>query len=215
MLNITRFIFNNFGENTFLAVDEATGEAAVIDPGMLSEREKEAFSRYIEDNHVKLTQIILTHAHLDHCFGANYVRTKYGIPVKAHAADEPLAKVLHLQTRSFGMQQAVSEGVEFDVRLKENDIISIGESRLRVIHVPGHSPGGIALYDERDGLAFVGDSIFAGSIGRTDLEGGDYKTLIDSLKTKILTLPYKTVLIPGHGEATTVASEKKTNPFLI
>lgn len=214
MLNIVKFVFNNFGENTFLVIDSATRQAAVIDPGMLHGEEREAFDRYIKDNGLKLTQIILTHAHLDHVFGAGYVTDAYGVPVAAHADDLPLALKAPSQTARFGMAGVIDRPLEFDVTLKDGDIIRIGESTLEVLHVPGHSPGGIVLYDRADGVAFVGDSIFDGSIGRTDLEGGDYATLISSIKNRILTLPDDTVLLPGHGNATTVKKEKESNPFL-
>lgn len=214
MLNITRFTFNNFEENTFLAVDKDTKQCAVIDPGMLTSEEKLFFDNYIIENGLTLTQVILTHSHLDHCFGANYVKTRYGVPIKAHKDEEAAAANVHLQTMRFGMFNVMDRGVELDVKLKDGDRIELGNSCFTVLHVPGHSPGGIVLYDEVDGVAFVGDSIFQGSIGRTDLPGGDYATLIDSLKTKILNLPDKTVLLSGHGDPTTVANERASNPFL-
>ncbi len=214
MLQIHQFVFNNFGENTYLAVDKATNEAAIIDPGMLYDEEKAAIDKYIVEHGIKLTQVILTHAHLDHCFGADFIKTKYGVPVKAHEADSPLAAALAGQGARFGMGNVLKNGLEFDVKLKDGDVINIGESRLEVIHVPGHSPGGIALYDKADNVAFVGDSIFAGSIGRTDLEGGDMATLVGALKNRILTLPDNTYLLPGHGEVTTVKDERARNPYL-
>lgn len=214
MLKIHRFIVNNFGENTYLAVDAETGNAAVIDPGMLHGNERSAFDKFIAENGIRLEQIILTHAHLDHCFGADYVRNRYNVPVKAHEGDAVIARSLPAQSRRFGMGDLIRQPLEFDVRLSDGDMIEIGNSRLKVIAVPGHSPGGIVLYDETDKLAFVGDSIFEGSIGRTDLEGGDFTTLINALKERVLTLPEDTVLLPGHGEPTTVGSERKHNPFL-
>ena len=214
MLEITRFVFNNFEENTYLAVDSATRKAAIIDPGMLSERECLALEDYISEKEIILTQIILTHAHLDHCFGADFVKNKYNVPLKVHSDDKPLAEKVHLQAKRFGMFQVFNSPLTIDVELSEGDIIEIGKSSLEVIHVPGHSPGGMVLYDKADGVAFVGDSIFQNSIGRTDLEGGDFETLIHSLISKVLILPDKTVLLSGHGEPTTVESEKKHNPFL-
>lgn len=214
MLNIIRFTVNNFDENTYLAVDKSTLQAAVIDPGMLYGEERQAFDKYISDNDIKLTQIILTHAHLDHCFGAIYVKNKYDVPIKAHTDDDYLAKSIKEQAARFGMAGAVNDDMVFDVPIKEGDSIFIGQSVIKVIHVPGHSKGGIALYDEEDKVAFVGDSIFEGSIGRTDLPGGDLHTLLHSLNSKILTLPDDTVLLPGHGSETTVANEKQYNPYL-
>ncbi|MCH5218988.1 MAG: MBL fold metallo-hydrolase [Muribaculaceae bacterium] len=214
MLNITRFVFNNFSENTYIVADSATRQAAVIDPGMLMPEEYRAFEKFVEEANLKLTQVILTHAHLDHCFGVNYVKDKYNIPVVAHSGDSPLAKTLCLQARRFGMGKCLKEDVSFDVNLKDGDKIKIGNSQLEVIHVPGHSPGGIVLYSRENSVAFVGDSIFNSSIGRTDLEGGDYETLIGALKSRVLSLPDDTVLLSGHGDQTTVGDEKKHNPFL-
>lgn len=214
MLEIKRFVFNNFGENTYLAIDKTTNEAALIDPGMISNNEKKLLNDYISLNDIKLTQIILTHAHLDHTFGADYARVTYNVPVKLHAHDIPLANTLPLQCMRFGLGNIMKESPRIDVLLKGGDTISIGKSQLHVLHTPGHSPGGICLYDKDDNLAFVGDSIFQGSIGRTDLEGGNYSTLINSLKIQILSLPDDTILYPGHGEPTTVGMEKKFNPFL-
>lgn len=214
MLQIHQFVFNNFEENTYIAVDKATGLAAIIDPGMLYDEEKSAIEKYITEHDIKLNQIILTHAHLDHCFGAEYVKSRFGVPVKAHEADASLAAGLAQQGARFGMGKVLKNGIVFDVTLRDGDTIDIGESKLDVIHVPGHSKGGIVLYDKADGVAFVGDSIFAGSIGRTDLEGGDHATLINALKTKVLTLPDNTYLLPGHGEVTTVRNEREHNPYL-
>lgn len=213
MLIIERFIFSNFEENTYLVTDKATGQAAIIDPGMLYEEESQALDRYIREKNVQLTQIILTHAHLDHCFGAEYVKNKYGVPLKGHREEVPLLAQLPDQARRFGMGSLLRNGLQFDVTLTEDDVIELGESRLKVIHMPGHSRGGIALYDEEDKVAFVGDSIFRGSIGRTDLMGGDFDTLIKSIKDKIFTLPDDTILLSGHGDPTTVGEEKRLNPF--
>ena len=213
MLKIVRFVFNAFGENTYLTIDAATNQAAVIDPGMVSTAEQDALDKYIRQNDIKLTQIILTHAHIDHILGAGYVKDKYGAVIKAHPADGFIAQSANLQAQRFGMKNSI-DPVSFDIELKDGDEIQIGESSLAVIHLPGHSPGGIVLYDRDDNVAFTGDSIFEGSIGRTDLEGGDYHTLVKALKDKVLTLPGDTILLPGHGEPTNVNNEKATNPYL-
>lgn len=215
MLSVKRLTVNNFEENTYLIIDEATKECAVVDPGMIKSHELAALDRYIEGNGLKPTQVILTHGHIDHCFGANYVKTKYGVPAKAHTNEQDMLRYLPEQAVRFGLGGIVKEGVEVDVPLNDGDRIAVGESEINVIHIPGHSRGGIVLYDSADGWAIVGDSIFRGSIGRTDLPGGDYDALTENLKSKILTLPPETVLFPGHGEATTVGTESKTNPFLI
>ena len=214
MLDIQCFVFNNFEENTYLVTDRETGLSALIDPGMLFEEEKNFFEKYCVDHKVNLSQVILTHGHLDHCFGTDFVRSRFGAKVLVHADDVTLLDSVGDQGRKFGMGNVVKNPVVCDVKLREGDVIELGDTRFRVIHVPGHTRGGIVLYDAEDKVAFVGDSIFNRSIGRTDLPGGDYDTLIRSLKTKILSLPDDTVLLSGHGDATTVGAEKNNNPYL-
>lgn len=214
MLQIHRIIANNFQENTYVLVDEATRETAVIDPGMLFDEEREAFDRLVTGHGLKVNQVILTHAHLDHCFGVSYVKDRYGAVVKGHPADAPLLEALPRQARRFGMEGVFDTGSGCDVDLKDGDTVSIGESTLQVLHVPGHSPGGIALYDAVQGFVITGDSLFEGSIGRTDLEGGDQWQLVDAVRQQLLTLPPKTLVLPGHGNPSTIEKEKATNPFL-
>lgn len=214
MLKIKQFAFNDFGENTYILFDTDTHEALVIDPGMTDDRERQFFDRFVEDNKLKITNVVNTHLHLDHCWGDNYVTGRYGVKVCANLADASLGKSLGVQARAFGMPVDNSQGVEIDVPLKEGDEIAVGDYRLKVFEVPGHSPGGLVLYCPEGKFAFVGDSIFYGSIGRTDLAGGNHGQLIDALKKKVLTLPDETQLLPGHGPFTTVAREKVANSFI-
>ncbi|MCC8117437.1 MAG: MBL fold metallo-hydrolase [Bacteroidales bacterium] len=213
MLRVKQFRFSLFGVNTYLAIDEATCDAAVIDPAMADPDEQKRFDDYVAANHLKLIEVINTHLHLDHCFGENYVVDKYGVPVAANISDAPLAADIDAQRAKFGLPPS-GDKIHIDVELKDGDIIKIGESELLVIHVPGHSPGGIALYYPQGNLLFSGDSLFQGSIGRTDLQGGDYNQLISSLKNKILTLPDRTTVLPGHEGPTTIGAEKTHNPYL-
>lgn len=215
MLKVKQFVFNPFGESTYVVTDEATLESIVVDPGMATEAEQRRLDEYIESNSLKITGVVNTHLHLDHCFGANHVRDRYGVPVRAHAADAPLGASLAAQMRRFGMVAGPSgEAVTIDAPLADGDVITLGHEHLRVLHVPGHSPGGIALYSPDGHFVLAGDSLFAGSIGRTDLEGGDYATLVDAVRRKLLTLPPDTLVLPGHGPATTVADELHSNPFV-
>lgn len=214
MLKVRKFVFNPFGENTYLVIDNATRETAVIDPGMLSAREKSFFEDYIEKEGLKLTQIINTHLHVDHCLGNNYVKEKFGASTAASAADAPLGLQVAQQARQFGMPFDDERPVTIDRNLKDGDIIKIGESELKVITVPGHSPGGLALYSPEDKFLISGDSLFHGSIGRTDLPGGSHADLIRNVKEKLLTLPPDTLVLPGHDNPTTIADEKASNPFL-
>lgn len=213
MLSIHQFIFSLFGENTYLLIDQATKEAAVIDPGMQDAQERNAFDAAVERLGAKITQVINTHMHLDHCFGANYVTNKYGVLLKAHPDDKSLGLNIASQASKFALK-IDSSPVEINVELKDGDIIDIGESKLEVIHVPGHSAGSIALYWKEGKVLFAGDTLFRGSVGRTDLLGGDHKQLINSIKTRLLTLPDDTVVYSGHGNPTTIGQEKRSNPYL-
>lgn len=212
-MKVSRFIFNMFGVNTYVVWDPETREAVVIDPGMTDAREREALDDFFKRNGLHPTQLVNTHMHLDHIFGDAWVRDKYGLAVKAGAEDEFLGLSLkdaiaqyHLPVRA--------ENTGIDVALKDGDTVMVGNEPLEVIAVPGHSPGSIALYSKEGGFVITGDALFKGSIGRTDLPRGDFRTLVNSVKSRLLTLPPETVVLPGHGDETTVGDELRTNPFV-
>ncbi len=213
MLKVKQFVFNMFGVNTYLVIDPDTKEAAVIDPGMYGSDEQKEFDDYVKANDLKIIEVINTHLHLDHCFGDNYVKDKYGVKVAANIGDSDLGADITSQMRRFGGREAV-EGVTIDVPLEDGDVISIGKSRLEVITVPGHSPGGIALYSPDGHFVIAGDTLFRRSIGRTDLPGGSQRQLIDSIRKKLFTLPDDTMVLPGHDRFTTIGDEKTANPFV-
>lgn len=214
MLEITTLQFNPFGVNTYLIYDTETRDTAVVDPGMFNTKEQRFFDTYVAEHNLKITQIINTHLHLDHCFGDNYVKSRYGVPVKANSADAFLGAKLAEQSRRFGMLMPGTEkGVEIDVDLKDGETVKVGKHELKVLQVPGHSPGSIALYSPEYHFLIGGDVLFKGSIGRTDLEQGNMSTLINSIRNKILTLPGETQVLPGHNAITTVADEKRYNPY--
>ena len=213
MLKIQHFVFNPFGESTYVIFDTETADAVVVDPGMFQPEETRAFDEFVKAHQLKVTQIINTHLHLDHCFGDRYVRDKYGAPIAAHKADSSLGAALAAQAARFGMPLTV-EGVDIDVPLSDGDKVRVGNSELEVLHVPGHSQGGIALYSPEYKFLISGDSLFQNSIGRTDLPGADHETLLNAIKTKLLTLPDETLVLPGHGNFTTIGEEKSHNPFL-
>lgn len=213
MLKVKQFVFNMFGVNTYLIIDPDTREAAVVDPGMYTRDEQNEFDSYIKDNNLKITEVINTHLHLDHCFGDNYVKDSYGVKVAANIADSALGADITSQMRRFGGHGDI-KGVTIDVPLNDGDIISIGNGHLRVITVPGHSPGGIALYSPEGRFVIAGDSLFRRSIGRTDLPGGDQRLLVDSIRKKLFTLPDNTMVLPGHDRFTTIGDEKTANPFV-
>jgi glyoxylase-like metal-dependent hydrolase (beta-lactamase superfamily II) len=192
--------------NSYLLADEVTREAALFDPGMESEPVADILAR----ERLTVTAIVNTHGHFDHVFGNAYFKAKTGAPLLMHRADLDLVKRLEEQSLYFGFRATPSPPP--DRFLEEGDEVRVGGIRLRVRHTPGHSPGGICLVT--DGTAFVGDTLFAGSIGRTDLPGGSAETLLTSIREKLLTLPDDTVIYPGHGPATTIGHERRHNPFL-
>lgn len=214
MLKIAKFGFYMFGINTYVVYDPEEKEAAIIDPGMSRKEEFDAMERFIEREGLKVTHLINTHLHIDHAIADNWVKAKYDVPLEAHADDAVLGERIKQQAQMFGVQ-ADDVAVEIERPLKEGDVVKIGRGELKVIHVPGHSPGSICLYDEADGFVIVGDALFAGSIGRTDLAGGNHRQLVDAIKNKLLTLPRETMVLSGHGDATTIGREWDSNPFII
>lgn len=212
-MKIARFEFSLFGINTYALFDSVTRDCAIVDPGMSTDAERNAVATFLNSNKLNLTHIINTHLHIDHAIGNLWLSQKYSAPILASEADLPLGERMHEQAIMFGVPLDAGK-VEIDRKLKDGDIINIGEGRLRVIDVPGHSKGSIALYDEADGFVISGDTLFAGSVGRTDLPGGSTKELMESIRTRLLTLPKDTVVYPGHGPATTIGHELHSNPFL-
>ena len=211
-MTIKTFTFNPIQENTYLVYDE-TNEAVVIDAGCISDIEKRALKNYIEDNKLTLKRVLNTHLHFDHQFGNKFLFTTFGIKPEAGKEDEYLLENVIAQTRSFGM--AVDEEAQtLGGYITDNQEIKFGNTTFKAFHVPGHSPGSMAFYDEKEGVLFAGDVLFRASIGRTDLPKGDYATLIQSITNKLLPLPDSTVVYSGHGPATTIGFEKKNNPFL-
>ncbi|MCK5171611.1 MAG: MBL fold metallo-hydrolase [Bacteroidales bacterium] len=210
MTKIKVFVFNPFQENTFLLYDESN-ECIIIDAGCNEEHEFKELDSFITENNLTLKLIINTHCHIDHIMGNAYLVDKYNVPSIAHKEDMPLLE------RSNDMAMAF----EFNIQeppipnkfVNEDDEINFGNTTLKVKHVPGHSPGSIALYNEKEQFVIVGDVLFKGGIGRTDLPGGDYDTLIASINDKLFTLNSDVVVYSGHGESSTIAHEKSTNPY--
>lgn len=213
-MKIARFVFNPFGENTYVVYDQTTSHAAIIDPGMMNTEEERELAEFIESNGLTVTDMIITHVHIDHTFGVDFVKTKYNVGVSANPADAFLGTTRTEQARRFHFNFELPD-VLIDRELHEGDVVTLGpDTHLRVIEVPGHSPGSIAFYCEDDGVVFTGDALFPGSIGRTDVPGGDYDTLIRSIKQKLLTLPDSTLVLPGHTDLTTIGHERDTNRYL-
>lgn len=212
-MKLVKFGFSLFGINTYVVVDEATKKCAVVDPGMIEPEEENALVNYIERNGLTVTHVINTHLHVDHAVGDKFVADKFKVPVLGHKSDETLGARMQQQAMMFGMREKL-DAVSLTSYLEDGDKVKVGDGELDVLHVPGHSPGSIALYDPEGKYVIVGDALFDGSIGRTDLPGGDFGTLINSIRSKLLTLPDDTTVYPGHGPATTIGREKKYNPYL-
>lgn len=209
---IKTFTFNPFQENTYLLFDE-TKEAIIIDAGCIYDAERQTLKKFIEDNNLTMKRVINTHLHLDHQFGNKFLFQTYGIKPEGCQEDEYLLETVVAQARSFGFPMD-EEAEPLGEYIVENQEIKFGNSILKAIHVPGHSPGSMAFYSDKEGFLISGDVLFHGSIGRTDLPKGNYATLILSITKKLLTLPDSTVVYCGHGPTTTIGSEKTNNPFL-
>jgi hydroxyacylglutathione hydrolase len=207
-LNIRTFVAPGFGENAYIAW-RAGAAAACIDPG----NSVAAMERFLAGEGLTVEAILLTHAHLDHVEGVAAMARATGAPIHLHPADRPLYDRVAQQALQFGLQVQVPPAPDHE--LHHGQSLVVGGVAYDVRHVPGHSPGHVLLHVADAGVAFVGDVVFQGSIGRTDLPGGDYAQLMDSIRDHVLTLPDGTELYPGHGPATTVDHERVTNPFLI
>lgn len=213
MLKIAKFEFSLFGINTYTVYDPKEGKCVIVDPGMINTEEENAIINFIERNNLTVTNIINTHLHVDHAVGVSFAKKRFGVPVLGHKDDEFLGKRLQMQADAFGIMEKI-EDVSIDTYLKEGDIIKVGSGKLEVLHVPGHSPGSIALYDKEDDFVITGDALFQGSVGRTDLPGGNGTQLIKAIRENLLPLPDSTVVYPGHGPVTTIGRERAANPFL-
>ena len=213
MINATMMTVNLFGENLYILWDEDTRDAVVVDPGMMRDAEREMVTKFIEGQHLNVKHILLTHLHIDHITGARWLAEQTGADVCGNALDAPLGLELPDQVAYFHIKIDV-EPLTLDRELNDGDTIPLGDETIQVLHVPGHSPGGLAFYLPQSALLISGDTIFNGSVGRTDLMGGDMAQLINSIREKILPLPDETVIASGHGPTTTVADEKRCNPFL-
>jgi glyoxylase-like metal-dependent hydrolase (beta-lactamase superfamily II) len=195
-----------FQENCYLVADGATGEAAIVDPG----EETAVFLAELERRSWRLTAIWLTHAHLDHVIGVAAIHRATGAPIHLHPADRPLYDSLPQQGLWFGMQLDPAPAPHQP--LVAGQRLTVGSVEFTVRETPGHSPGSVSLVGP--GVVLSGDALFAGSIGRTDLPGGDYHQLIDGIRRELLTLPDDTIVYSGHGPDTTIGEERRSNPFL-
>jgi glyoxylase-like metal-dependent hydrolase (beta-lactamase superfamily II) len=211
MLKVKYFTFNPFAENTYIVFDEATSDAAIIDPGCHTKQEQEQLEAYIEEHELVPNFVLNTHCHIDHVLGNAYAKKKWDIPLLIHEKDKPTLDAIPAYAANYGFHNY--EPSTPDDFLVEGKPLRIGSHQVNILFVPGHAPGHVVFYALDEKFCINGDCLFAGSIGRTDLPGGDYDTLITNIREKLFTLPDETVVYCGHGPATTIGKEKKTNPF--
>jgi glyoxylase-like metal-dependent hydrolase (beta-lactamase superfamily II) len=212
MLNIHHFIFNDFLENTYVIWDE-THEAVIIDPGCYYENEKEDLKKFIAGKSLKPVLLLNTHCHIDHIFGNKWVKDIYGIDFFTNQKEVVVLNTASGIGKMYGLYVEPSPAP--DRFLDEGDEVRFGQSVLKVLFTPGHSPGSISFYASGEKFLVGGDVLFQSSIGRTDLPGGDYETLMQSIFNKVLVLPDEVTVHSGHGPATTIGEERANNPFIL
>ena len=211
-MKIKSFAFNPFQENTYVVYDE-TKECIIIDPGCYTDKERDELRRFITSEGLKPVKLINTHCHIDHVLGNKFVSELWDLELYMHKEDLPLLENAGNIGKMYGFEDY--EGSPYPKHfLAQDDTLTFGESSFKILFAPGHAPGHICLYSKEDNLVIAGDVLFQGSIGRTDLPGGDHNTLINSIKTQLFPLPNETQVFCGHGPSTNIGYEKKNNPFL-
>jgi hydroxyacylglutathione hydrolase len=210
MFRIQSFVFNPFQENTFVLFDE-TKECIIVDPGCSDEREELQLKTFVDQQKLRVKLLLNTHCHIDHVLGNKIVKETYKVNLLIHHTEEPVLKAVEVYAPNYGFH--LYQHQPPDGFLEEGDYIKLGNQTFVVLFVPGHSPGHVAFYSEKNRVLIGGDVLFYNSIGRTDMPGGDHDLLINSIHTKLFTLPDHVKVYPGHGPETTIGFEKKTNPF--
>lgn len=210
-MKVKMFTFNAFQENTYVLYDE-TNECIIIDPGCSNRNEEDALVQFISENHLKPVKLVNTHCHIDHVLGNRFVADTYNLPLTSHPGE---AETLFMQDHISGMYgMAYNKSPEITEFLEEGDTLAFGNTEMSVLFTPGHSPASISFYNKDTHDLIAGDVLFQGSIGRTDLPGGDYDTLISHIKNKFMMLPDDVIVYSGHGPSTTIGRERMSNPFL-
>ena len=212
MINVQVFTCNMLQENCFVVSDE-TKECAIIDCGAFYQEERDMIFDYIKKNQLKPKHLLATHGHLDHNFGNSCMQKEFGLTPKVHHKDKFLMESIKQQAQLLLGLDLTEEQPKDINYLTKDDIIEFGNQRFTIIETPGHTPGSVFFYNEKEHIAFSGDTIFKRSIGRTDLEGGSMFQMIQTLRF-VSQLPDKTILYPGHGESTTIGDELNSNPYI-
>ena len=210
MLHIHIFQFNPFSENTYVLFNDQKN-GVIIDPGNWNEKENEILENFIKEKEISIKNILLTHAHIDHVLGLQWAFDTYKVAIKMHEEEKDVLERNPMSARNYGFDFKPFVG---DIELlNEGEKYFIDEDSFEIFHVPGHSPGSIAFYNEAQKFVISGDALFQGSIGRTDLYRGNHEQLLESIRTKLFTLPEETEVYSGHGNATQIGFEKNHNPF--
>ena len=212
MLQIKVLTFNPVQENTYVLYNEFN-QCIIIDPGCYFDYEKDELKSFIEKNHLVPKMLLNTHCHLDHVFGNKYVAEEYKLTLHIHKNEEELLKMAPASGLMFNLPFDNYKGEL--IFLKEGEVVSLGDDSLKVIYAPGHSPGSICFYCEKQKFIIGGDVLFQNSIGRTDLPGGSMEGLVKNIREKLFTLPGDVTVYSGHGPETTIAEEKESNPYLV
>ncbi|MCI1778751.1 MAG: MBL fold metallo-hydrolase [Bacteroidales bacterium] len=211
-MKIKVLFFNPIRERCHILYDE-TGKCAIVDPGMMNDNECGRLEKFIAENSLEPVLVLLTHGHFDHVAGCGFVLSKWNIPVYMNDLDRPVVESAEKACASMGIAGVVIK-IPDTINIGGGDIVSFGNSSLSVMDSPGHTPGGVCFYSVKEKILFSGDSLFAGSIGRTDFPGGNYDDLMRSLGTVLASVDRDSAVYPGHGPETTVSEELNTNPFL-
>ncbi len=211
MVTVSSFVFSPIAENTYVLHNEA-GDCIIIDPGCYFGNERRELEAYISENRLLPKYLLNTHCHLDHVFGNKFIHDTYALEPYVHSNEQVVLENAGLAGKRWNLPFDNYTGVLHFLR--EGDIIRLGEDELKVLYTPGHSPGHVCFYCAAQQFIIGGDVLFRMSIGRTDLPGGNFETLVHSIKTRLWVLPDETIVYPGHGELTTIGFEKKHNPFL-
>ena len=212
MLQIKSFEFSPIQENTYILYNEFN-ECIIIDPGCFFDEEKEELAAYISKNNLTPKLLLNTHCHLDHVFGNKFVAEKYDLTLQIHQGEKIVLD--DAPTRGLMYNMPFDNYVGDITYINEGELIDLGNDELEILLTPGHSPASLSFYNKKDGFVISGDALFNGSIGRTDLPGGNHELLIKSIREKLLVLPEETKVYSGHGPSTTIGKEKTTNPFLV
>lgn len=212
MTQIKKFIVNSFQVNSYIIYDD-TNEAVIIDGATSNQQEEKLIIDFVKDNNLNIKYIINTHAHVDHVCGNYFLKTNFNSPIVMNFNDIKLLDLFEYHAILFSLSK-INKPPNPDIDAKDQNLIKFGNTELKVIHTPGHTQGCICLYCEKENFLMTGDTIFKSSIGRTDLEGGNFEQLINSITTQIIVLPKKTIIYPGHGESTSVKDEIQKNPFI-